>query len=108
MNALRGILVFALVHAAGCTGGYLTHSSSQALTNIKVGMTREEVVSLLGPPHRGEIVGKAELLTYRPDWTVLNAASFTPIGIIDGKVAGLGPSYEARIRIDYKAETGRK
>ena len=40
------------------------------MTTIKIGMTREEVVSLLGPPSKQQVFGKTELLTYQPDWTV--------------------------------------
>ena len=93
--AISGLAI--LAGTAGC-GAYLPHAASQALITVKVGMTREEVVKQLGEPHSRETVGQVELLTYRPDWSVVGANTFTPIGITDGKVSGLGPIYAAKVK----------
>jgi hypothetical protein len=98
--------LLALVHAGGCGGMYLSPAASQALGNIKVGMSREEVVRQLGPPHNQEMIGNTQLLTYNADWTMENTAgSLSPIAIVDDKVVGLGPSYAFKVKFDYQAET---
>ena len=98
--------VVALV-LAGCSGAYLSPAASHALAGIKVGMTREEVVSQLGPPHAQATFGKTELLTYRPDWSAA-ANSFTPIGIADGKVVGFGPTYALKVELNFKENAAGK
>jgi len=85
---------------AGC-GGYLSVAGTQSLTQVKVGMTREEVIRTVGEPQRSELVGKTELLTYNPDWAVRLAENFSPVGIVDGKVAGFGPSYASSVRLNH-------
>ncbi len=66
-----------LVHGCSSSSGpYLSPAAAQALTTIKMGMTREEVISLLGPPAKQHFCGKTELLTYQPDWTTAKASDF--------------------------------
>lgn len=109
-NALLGaIALVVLLQTAGCGGDYLSPAASQALATIKVGTSRDDVVRQLGPPHSQEMVGKTELLTYRPDWTAQNtAAGFSPIAIVDGKVAGVGPNFAYKVKADFADATARK
>ena len=101
--------LLALVQAGGCGSMYLSPAASQALANVKVGMTREEVVRQLGPPHGQETVGNTQLLTYNADWTVENTAgSFSPIAIVDDRVAGFGPTYAFKVKFDFQAENAGK
>jgi hypothetical protein len=99
---IGAIAIMALAETAGCAS-YLSHSASQALVAVRVGMTREEVLKQLGEPHSQEMVGKTELLTYRPDWTVTPALAQSPIAITEGKVTGLGPAYALKLRQDFRA-----
>ena len=61
---LVALLACVQMHGCSSSGFYLSPSASQALTTIKIGMTREEVISLLGPPSKQQVFGKTELLTY--------------------------------------------
>ena len=100
-------LIFSLVlisPVVGC-GGYLSVESTRSLTKVKVGMTREEVIRTVGEPQRREVVGKTELLTYKTDWSVPLADSFTPVGIVEGKVAGFGSVYETGVRLNLASPT---
>ena len=106
-EAVRTLLIDAiaslvLAETAGC-GPYLSHGASQSLAAIRVGVTREEVIKQLGEPHAQEMVGKTELLAYRPDWTVKAATKQTPIAISEGKVVGLGDIYVAKVRQDFRS-----
>jgi hypothetical protein len=101
--------LLALVHASGCSSVYLSPAASQALANVKLGMSREEVVRQLGPPHQVETVGKTELLTYRTDWTVENTAgALSPIAIADNKVVGFGATYANKVKLEQQPETEAK
>jgi hypothetical protein len=98
---IGAIAILVLAETAGC-GPYLSHGASQALAAVRVGMTREEVIKQLGEPHVHEVVGKTELLTYRPDWTVKAAPKQSPLAISEGKVVGLGDIYAAKVRQDFR------
>ena len=101
---IAAIAIMTLAETAGCAS-YLSYSASQALAAVRVGMTREEVIKQLGEPHSQEMVGKTELLTYRPDWTVTPALAQNPIAITEGKVAGIGPTYALKLKQDFRATT---
>ena len=58
--------------------------------HINDGMPREDVIVLLGQPGKQQVIGKTELLTYQPDWSLMNASAYNPIAIQDGKVVGRG------------------
>ena len=56
-------------------------------------MPREDVIVLLGQPIKQQVFGTTEVLTFQPDWSLINASDYNPIGIEDGKVSGLGLTY---------------
>ena len=66
---------------------------------LSVGMSREEVVAQLGEPHKQDAVGDMLFLHYRSA-AVLDkqAESFNPVAIMQGRVVGIGPAYEAKIK----------
>ena len=94
------------VQTQGCSSasdGYMSPARSRAMTtHIIAGMPREDVIVLLGPPVKQQIVGKTELLTYQPDWSLMNASAYNPIAIQDGKVVGRGLTYAAKIELEAK------
>ena len=75
--------------------------NNQNLTTLKVGMTKEEALNIMGTPHRTEVYqvknSKIELLSY-----LTTKASFedrvgekhlTPVALQDNKVIGWGRRY---------------
>jgi outer membrane protein assembly factor BamE (lipoprotein component of BamABCDE complex) len=56
---------------------------------VQIGMSRDEVVALMGQPQKRETYGKTEFLIYQTN----EPGNFTPIGIVDGKVVGWGRNY---------------
>ena len=69
---------------------------SEKLDAVRVGMVRQEVLEILGPPQRQEIYGETEFLIYSTDGTSHTALiGFTPIAIVDGRVTGTGRSLYA-------------
>ena len=77
----------------------LSLSQSHALMKLRVGMSREEVVAQLGEPHQQDAVGDMLFLHYR---TVAilekEAEGVNPVAIMHGRVVGMGPAFEAKIK----------
>lgn len=62
-------------------------------------MSRDAVIAQLGEPHMRDAVGDMEFFRYRPAAILdTEAASANPVAIMGGKVVGLGPAYEAKIK----------
>jgi hypothetical protein len=96
------------VQTQGCSSAndaYMSPARSRAMTtHITAGMPREDVVVLLGQPAKQQVVGKTELLTYQPDWSLMDASAYNPIAIQDGKVVGRGLTYAAKIELEAKQQ----
>ena len=91
----RAVVAALIMFASGTVGcqefvdGSQSASYTKALMNVKIGMSRDEVVALMGQPQKRETYGKTEFLIYQTN----EAGNFTPIGIVDGKVVGWGRNY---------------
>ena len=98
-----GVVLALLVTLQGCQSGetQLPMNRASALINgsIRVGMSRADVVSLLGSPHQIETSGNIEFLFYRAPFLMkAGTAGANPIAIVDGKVAGTGLIYYYKSR----------
>lgn len=91
------LLALAMVIASsGC--GVAMQSQSRAanekLMQLQVGMDRQQVLSLMGNPHRREMYGETEFLIYETNhWADSEKERFTPILLNKGKIAGWGRNY---------------
>jgi hypothetical protein len=92
---LRGLSqVFILFAVALATTGCGVLNAIQARSNnanlmkLEVGMSRNQVLQLMGQPDKREAYGNSEFLIYRTP-----SDFFTPIAIVDGKVVGWGRNY---------------
>jgi outer membrane protein assembly factor BamE (lipoprotein component of BamABCDE complex) len=99
--------LFLVASVAACqpfVDGWQSGSHTQAIMKLQVGMSRDEVLSLMGQPQRREAYGSNEFLIYRTDYRGGNeSADFTPVAIVNGKVVGWGRNYYdnvARSKID--------
>jgi hypothetical protein len=96
-------LISVLTHGCSTNDAYMSPARSRAMTtHIRAGMPREDVIVLLGQPVKQQVIGKTELLTYQPDWSLMNASVYNPIAIQDGKVVGPGLTYAAKIELEAK------
>jgi SmpA/OmlA family protein len=93
LRPVVAVLLLALTAACGTEilsaqqGGALVHQT-------QLGMSREEVVSRLGAPHRSETYETTEFLFYNTNWALATAAEQrSPIAIAHDKVIGLGKAY---------------
>src|SRR5262249_49956233 len=110
MGRKRLTLLFALlasVVANGCTSP--GNMQTARLNSIRAGMTRGEVLEILGPPQRQERHGSTEFFIYSTDGASPTALlDFTPIAIVDGRVTGTGRSlYQAIVEADSKHQADR-
>ena len=68
------------------------------ILKLQIGMTRDEVLSIMGQPQRREIYDDVEFLIYQTDSGADEAWNFTPVGFIDGRVTGWGRVYYERAK----------
>lgn len=84
-------LVLVATELAGCGIGRQSRSERRqaALASLSVGMSREQVLSLMGKPRGREIRGQAEFLIYVTNPRAQNPSErYTQIAIVDGRVVG--------------------
>lgn len=102
MRALTYVLVVLTFSGCGAVNDgvnlYTSSSNRSALNKLAVGMTRAEVVAIMGDPHKREADGRAEFLVYRTETYDHGDSSFTPIVLIDGKVTGWGRNFYDNVR----------
>ena len=85
--------------AVGCSTQAATRG--QALTKLQIGMTKEEVLSIMGRPQRQETRGNAEVLFYTTASPGGAQEDTMPITIIGGRLIGWG-------RLDYDSAVNVK
>jgi hypothetical protein len=91
-----GIALLAFVLATACQSPQIlsTQQSGALISKTKLGMSRDEVVGQLGPPHKRETYEATEFLFYNTNWAMADAAAQqSPVAIVEGKVVGLGTSF---------------
>jgi hypothetical protein len=92
-------------------GGCTNPASMQAtrLDSVRAGMTRDEVLEILGPPQRQEVYGSTEFLIYSSDGMSTTALlDFIPIAVADGRVTGTGRKlYDAVVHAHTRYGTER-
>jgi outer membrane protein assembly factor BamE (lipoprotein component of BamABCDE complex) len=93
------VLWFVLLLLAGCAGES-SGAASADVSNVEVGMTRNQVLSILGQPQMRETYGPTEFLFYTSSY-----GTSVPIAIVDGKVTSIGrAAYDIVVR--SKAQSG--
>ena len=72
-----------------------SRGANEKLMQLQVGMERQQVLSLIGNPHRREVYGgDTEFLIYETNhWATSEKERYTPILLRSGKVAGWGRNY---------------
>jgi outer membrane protein assembly factor BamE (lipoprotein component of BamABCDE complex) len=88
-NLLLATTLGSLMLLTGCVNSL--EISPTRLESVRAGMTRDEVLLLLGLPQRQESYGSTEFLIYSTDGRSTTALlDFTPIAVVDGRVTGTG------------------
>jgi hypothetical protein len=90
---MRGITLAFVLFVGGCGIIIASGNQSNINTKLQVGMARQEVIAIMGNPAKREAYGKTEFLMYRTNFNEIDDIAYTPIAIVDGKVAGWGRNY---------------
>jgi hypothetical protein len=97
-------LMILMPSLAAC-GLAVMQSNKSHLMNIQVGMSREELLAIMGTPGKREAYGRTEFLMYKTDVGNSDQEIYTPIALVDGKVAGWGRNYyDNAIRTKIEAD----
>jgi outer membrane protein assembly factor BamE (lipoprotein component of BamABCDE complex) len=100
LNLRSALLWFALLSLAGCAGES-NGATSADVSNVDVGMTQGQVLSILGQPQMREAYGPTEFLFYPT-----SSGSNIPIAIVDGKVTSIGrAAYDIVVRSKAQADS---
>jgi outer membrane protein assembly factor BamE (lipoprotein component of BamABCDE complex) len=95
------ILWVSLSQLVGCASGGGSEAARADVSNIAVGMTQNQVLSILGQPQKRETYGPTEFLFYRS-----NYGADVPIAIVEGKVTSIGrAAYDIVVRSKSQADT---
>ena len=99
---MRG-MICAVLLLAGC-GVVADQRASDArlgLNSLELGMSRAQVVQIMGEPFKREAYNGVEFLFYRternPDGSWGGPRSETPVAIVGGKLDGWGRNYYDRV-----------
>lgn len=99
-HTLLPISAIAIVCCAGC-------ASSAQLNKIQIGMTKDEVISILGQPDSMSAQGNVEYLTY---YLVADAGYGRDqpymVRLVDGKVESFG-RYSQLLDLEYRPPAGQ-
>jgi|RhiMetdeSRZDD1v2_1073273.scaffolds.fasta_scaffold1101559_3 hypothetical protein len=89
---------------SGCSSGGAGVSMAN-LTMVEVGMTRAEVVAIMGEPKRQEVHGATEFLMYPSGRGETAVLDYVPVATVDGRVTGIGRNlYDTVVRAKTNAD----
>jgi len=87
--------------------------TSQNLYNVRVGMTKEEVVRTLGKPHSVAATGSTEILVYNLEREAMGGLGQYFVRIVNGRVDAFGErgdwdtTASPKERIELELKTGK-
>ena len=100
LDLRSALLWFALLSLPGCAGES-NGATSVDVSNVDVGMTQSQVLSILGQPQMREAYGPTEFLFYPT-----SSGSNIPIAIVDGKVTSIGrAAYDIVVRSKAQSDS---
>ncbi len=104
----------AVFAAAALTGGCYWQDAEKNLQNaakLRVGMTKEAVLAVMGPPQQDEVYCKPDLWFYytQPNWVdgLVTEDECMPLVFKDGVLIGWGNEYYTGSRILRAKESGK-
>ena len=78
--------------------------NKNAVETLAVGMSRDELVALMGKPAKRENYGSMHFYIYETSYLAFREKDrYTPVAVVNGKVAGWGRDYHDAV---VKAQSG--
>lgn len=108
MRALGGALAAIVILCGGGCGIARTMSISQSRANLaklEIGMTKDQVIAVMGEPRSREAYPNVEFLMYQTELEDVYQRTderITPVAFVNGRVVGWGRNY-----YEEKAKTSR-
>jgi len=107
MKSVMMVILLGLF-VAGCDSINASNNRN-SLNKLEVGMSKEQVTSIMGKPYQREVSGEGEYWLYETERkTIYRTPSeyLTPVVFEDGKVAGWGRNYwvEKEKKFDVKID----
>jgi outer membrane protein assembly factor BamE (lipoprotein component of BamABCDE complex) len=97
--AFRPTLCLVLVLSLAVACSTQEHYRTKGLMKLQLGMSKEEVLSIMGTPQRQESYGDTEVLFYTTDEFSDRKETDTPLTITRGRLVGWGHlDYERVVR----------
>jgi hypothetical protein len=84
MFDMRSTVVGITLLLAGCAAAGGTPDASANISRVEIGMTQEQVLSIMGQPQSRETYGGTEFLIYGV------GGNGMPVAIVGGRVTGIG------------------
>jgi len=94
-RVLAALAAAAVLAGCGFVSTVKSSMRNDDLMKIQVGMSREDVIRVMGEPQKREMYGREEYLLYQTanEPFAPESANYTPIAILNGRVAGWGRNY---------------
>lgn len=93
------------VFLAGCA----CDINRENLNKLQVGMTKAQILEIMGKPYRREAQGQDEWLLYETETNTWTESDWlTPLLIEDGKLVGWGKNYWTTIEQRYEVKIDQK
>ena len=107
-RVLSGAVCLLIIGSLGCRGPWDINRGN--LNRLEIGMTKTEVIDVMGPPYKREVYDRTEWLSYHTEIHHFGANSennYTPICIEDNKLIGWGRNYyQSKVhKFDVKLDT---
>ena len=108
---MKKVIVMSMV-AVFLTGCYLyslqAPRNRDNLNKLEVGMTKEQILQIMGKPYRREAEGQDEWLLYVTEAPLQRDSDLTPLLIEDGKLVGWGKNYWTTKEQRYELHEGQE
>ncbi|TAH33128.1 MAG: DUF3192 domain-containing protein [Alphaproteobacteria bacterium] len=111
ISLICSFVVLLTLTACGVAAKNRSDDVRAKLNELEIGMTKEQVLRVMGKPYKRELYGKSEYFIYETDhWATVDQDKYTPIYLENGKVRGWGSSYydnsiKQKIDADIKIKT---
>lgn len=103
MKSFRLVLLLAFVVLCGGCGFSEANHNIKNSEALRIGMTKEEVITVMGKPIQNETYTKPDIWYYyiRPNWIdgLATEDECMPLVFKDGKLIGWGNEYYAKSRL---------
>lgn len=90
------LILCMFVSGCGITKSYTAATNRNKLYRLEVGMTKEEVIKIMGRPYRKEVYKGVEYLSYLTEWQPGYGDDVTTLAFKGNELKGWGRNYSIK------------